>query len=55
MISWTDRVKNDVLYKVKKKSNILYKMKRKNSNWIIHILGKNWLLTHVIAGRYNEG
>ena len=51
MISWTDRVKNDVLHKVKK--NILHKMKRKKANWIVPILSKKWLLTHVIAGKYN--
>jgi hypothetical protein len=55
MISWTDRVKIDILHKVKKKSNILYKIKRKKANCIVHILSKNWLLTLVIAWRYNEG
>jgi hypothetical protein len=50
-ISWTDRVRNEVLHKVKGNRNILQKIKRKKANWIGQILRRNLLLKHVIEGK----
>jgi hypothetical protein len=47
-ISWTSRVKNEVLERVKEERNILHTIKRRKTIWIVHILGKNCLLKHVI-------
>jgi len=49
-IGWTDRVRNEVLHRVKEQRNILQSIKRKKANWIGHILGTNCLLKHVIEG-----
>ena len=49
-ISWTDRVRNEVLHGVKDR-NILHTVKRRKVNWIGHILCRNWLLIHVIEGK----
>lgn len=45
-ISWSDRVKNEILHRVKEDRNILHK-KRRKGNWIGHILRSNCLLNHV--------
>jgi hypothetical protein len=37
-ISWTDRVRNEVLYRVKEERNILHTIKRRKVNWIGHNL-----------------
>jgi hypothetical protein len=50
-ISWTDRVRNEVLHRVKEKRNILHKIERKRANSIGHILRRNCLLKHVIEGK----
>jgi hypothetical protein len=50
-ISWTDRVRNEVLHTVKEERNILYTIKRRKANWIGHILRRNCLLKHVIEGK----
>ena len=42
-----DRVRNEVLYKVKEKRKILHIAKRKKANWICHILRRNFLLKHI--------
>jgi hypothetical protein len=48
-ISWTDHVRNEeVLHRVKKR-NILHTIKK--ANGIGHILRRNCLLKHVIAGK----
>jgi hypothetical protein len=47
-ISWTDRVKNEVLFRVKEDRNILHTIKRMKANWIGHILRGKCLLKHVI-------
>jgi hypothetical protein len=47
-ISWTDRVRNEVLQRVKEESNILHTVKRRKANWIGHILRRNCLLKHII-------
>jgi hypothetical protein len=51
-ISWTDRVRNEeVLHRVKEERNIVHTIKRRRDNWIGHILRRNCLLKHVIAGK----
>jgi hypothetical protein len=50
-ISWTDRVRNEVLHRVKEDRNILYIIKRRKANWIGHSLRRNCLLKHVILGK----
>ena len=46
-ISWTDRVRNEVLERVKEERNILYTIKRRTIS-IVHIVLRNYLLKHVI-------
>jgi hypothetical protein len=50
-ISCTDRVKNEVLHRVKEERNILHTTKRRKANWVGHILRRNCLLKHVIEGK----
>ena len=50
-ISWTDRVKNEVLLRVKEQSNVLYEISKQKANWISHILRRNFLLQEVIEGK----
>jgi hypothetical protein len=50
-ISWTDRVKDEVLHRVKEERNIVHTIKRRKANWIGHILRRNCLLKHVIEGK----
>ena len=53
-INWTDRVRNEVLQKVKEERNILDTAKRIKANWIGHILHRNChlrRLRHVIEGK----
>jgi hypothetical protein len=48
-ISWTDRVRNEVvLLRVKEQRNILHEESKRNANWIGHILRINCLLQQVI-------
>jgi hypothetical protein len=55
-ISWTDRVKNEVvLLKIKEESNIRHTTKRRKSNWTGHILHRNCLLKQVFEGKIEEG
>jgi hypothetical protein len=49
-ISWTDRVKREVLRKVKDR-NTRHVLQRRKANWIGHILRRNFLLKHVIEGK----
>ena len=49
-IIWTDRVRNEVLKRVKEERNILHTIKRSKSNCIVDILRTNFLLKHVIEG-----
>jgi hypothetical protein len=53
-ISWTDRVRNEVLHRVKEEMYILLTIKRRKANWIGHILRRNCLLKHVIEGKLEE-
>jgi hypothetical protein len=50
-ISWIERVRNEVLHRVKGDRNILNTIKRRKSNWIGHILRRSCLLKHVIEGK----
>jgi hypothetical protein len=50
-ISWTDRVRNEVLQRVKEERNIVHKIKRRKANWNGQILHRNCLLKHVIEGK----
>jgi len=50
-ISWSDRVRNEVLHRVKEEKNILHAVKRRKANWIGHISCRNCLLIHVVEGK----
>jgi hypothetical protein len=54
-ISWTDRVKNEVLLRVKEQWNILHETCKRKANWSGHILRRNCLLQQVIEGRIKGG
>ena len=47
-ISWTYRVKNEVLHGVKEERSILCTVKRRKDDLIGHVLRRNCLLKHVI-------
>jgi len=51
-ISWTDRARNEEMWQREKEEiNFAHTIKRREANWIGHILGRNWLLKHVIEGK----
>ena len=50
-VSWIDRVRNDVLQRVKVERYIIHTIKRKKANWIGHILRRKCLLKPVIEGK----
>jgi hypothetical protein len=50
-ISWLDRVKDEVLQKVKEERNILSTMKTRKANWIGNILRRNCLLKYISEGK----
>jgi hypothetical protein len=50
-ISWTDRVRNEVLNRVKEGRDIIRTIKGRTANWIGQILRRNCLLKHVIEGK----
>jgi hypothetical protein len=54
-IIWADRVRNETLESVEEVRNILQTVKRRKANMIGHILRRNCLLKHVIAGKIGEG
>ena len=55
-ISWTDHVRNEeVLLRVKEQRNILHEISKRKTNWIGHILRRNWLLQRVIEGKIKGG
>jgi hypothetical protein len=44
-------VRNEtVLHRVKQERNILHRIKRRKTNWIGHILSRNYLLKYIIEG-----
>jgi hypothetical protein len=47
----TDRMKYEVLHRVKEERNILHAIKRRKADWIGHILRKNCLLKYIIEGK----
>ena len=47
-ISWTDRVRNEVLLRIKERRNILREISKRRANWIGHILRRSCLLQRVI-------
>ena len=47
-ISWSDRVRNEVLHTVKQEINILHTIERRNANWIGDIFCRICVLRHVI-------
>jgi hypothetical protein len=50
-ITWTERVRNEVLYRVKEVRNMLHTVKRRKFIWIGHIWRRNRLLKDVIEGK----
>ena len=54
-ISWTDRVRNEVLLRVKEQRNILHEISKRKANWIGHSLCRNCLLQRVIEGKMKGG
>ena len=53
-ISWTDRVRNEVLGSVKETGNILHRLRRRKANCIGHILRRSCLLKRIIEGKIGE-
>jgi len=49
-ISWTDREKTEVLYRVKGEKNIFHKIKRCKANCIGHNMRRNCRSKHVTEG-----
>jgi hypothetical protein len=54
-ISWTGRVRNEVLRRVKEESNAVRGIEGRKTNWIDHNLHKNCLLKQVIEEKIREG
>jgi len=54
-ISWTDHVKNEVLFRVKEQRDILNEISKRKADWIGHILRRNWLQQRVIEGKIKGG
>jgi hypothetical protein len=55
-ISWTDHVRNEeVSLRVKEQRNILHEISTQKTNWIGHILRRNFLLQQVIEGKTKGG
>jgi hypothetical protein len=53
-ISWTDRLRNKVLHRVKEERNIILTIERMKENWIGNILRRNCLLYNVIEGKMHR-
>ena len=49
-ISWTGRVRNEVLHGVKRERNV-HTLQIRKANWVGHILCRNCFLKHVIEGK----
>ena len=49
--NWFDRVKNEVLNRMKDKSTILHTIQRRNANWFGHTFCWNCLLKRIIEGK----
>jgi len=48
---WTDRVRNEVIQRVKAERNIVYEIKWGKDNWIGHILRRNCLIKEAAEGK----
>ena len=56
MSSIRDYVRNEeVLLRVKEQRNILHEICKQKTNWIVHILRRNYLLQRVIEGKIKRG
>jgi hypothetical protein len=54
-ISWTDRVRNEVLLTVKERRSTLHEISKRKAKWIGHILRRKCLLRQVIEGKIKGG
>jgi hypothetical protein len=54
-IDWTNRVKYEVMQRVKEERIIEHTVRIRKANWIGHNLRRNCLLKHVIKERYKGG
>jgi hypothetical protein len=54
-ISWADRVRKEVLLRVREQRNILHEISKLNAYWIGHILRRNCLPQQVIEGKIKRG
>jgi hypothetical protein len=50
-ISLTNRVRNEVLHRVKEERNILLKIKRRKVNWIGHIFLRKYFINTLLKER----
>jgi len=50
-ISWADRVRKEVLHRVKEDGNIPHAIKRRKANWMGDVLLRYCLLKHVVGGK----
>jgi hypothetical protein len=50
-VSWADRVRNEVLLRIREERNILHTVKRRKTKWIGHILRGNCLVKHGTVGK----
>jgi hypothetical protein len=50
-IIWSDHMRNEVFLRVKKHRNILHEISKRKTNWIGHIVRRNFLLQQVIEGK----
>ena len=50
-ISWTDHLRNEVLFRVKEQRNILYEISERKANWIGHILRRNCFYNRLLKER----
>jgi hypothetical protein len=53
-IIWTERLRNEVLRRVKENRNILHTINREKPNWIGRMLHRNCHLKHVAEGKIEE-
>jgi hypothetical protein len=54
-ISWSDRVRNGVLHRVKEERNIIHTTKIRKANWIGHNLCRNRFVKHTVEGKRKKG
>jgi hypothetical protein len=50
-ISWTDRLRNEVLHRVNEDRNTPHTIIGRKVNWIGHILRRKCPLTHIAEGK----